>query len=203
MSTRDPRTRKSAAKVEDGRIRRKLVTMRRIQLTALALFERRGFDRVTIEDIARAARVGPATIYRNFTTKERIVLWDEYDPLLVQGVAERLGSGSILAATRDALIAGLDAVYKRDRERILRRVALLAAVPAMRAEATQNLATLRTALSAVYRDKRAVSSPLAADVVAGVVVATLDAAINAWAAESARRSLQVYVTRSFAVLDAI
>ena len=47
--------------------------MRRIQLAALTLFERRGFERITIEDIARAARVGPATVYRHFITKERIV----------------------------------------------------------------------------------------------------------------------------------
>lgn len=203
MSTPVPRTKQPDPHVEDGRTRRKLVAMRRIQLTALTLFERRGFDGVTIEDIARAARVGPATVYRNFATKERIVLWDEYDPLLVQGVAERLGGESILAATRDALIAGLDAVYRRDRERILRRMRVLSAAPSLRAEATQNLAALRAELAAVYREKRAVPSQLAADVMAGIVIAALEAAINAWAAQSARLSLQAHVKRAFAVLDAL
>ena len=64
--------------------------------------------------IARAAKVGPATVYRNFTTKERIVLWDEYDPRLVQGVAERLPAESVIEATRAALVTGLNAIYKRD-----------------------------------------------------------------------------------------
>ena len=202
MSTPVPRTKQPDPHVEDGRTRRKLVAMRRIQLTALTLFERRGFDGVTIEDIARTARVGPATVYRNFATKERIVLWDEYDPLLVQGVAERLGSESILAATRDALTPGLHAVYRRARERIRRRMRALSAAPSLRAEATQNLAALRAELAAVYREKRAVPSQLAADVMAGIVIAALEAAINAWAAQSARRSLQAHVKRAFAVLDA-
>lgn len=175
--------------------------MRRIQLTALTLFERRGFDGVTIEDIARAARVGPATVYRNFATKERIVLWDEYDPMLVHGVAACLCNAPILAATRDALITGLNRVYGRDRKRILRRIRVLSDSPAMRAEAARNLAELRAALSAVYLEKHAAPSQLAADVMAGVVVSTLEAAITAWAAQSARRSLQFHVTRAFAVLE--
>ena len=177
--------------------------MRRIQLAALTLFERCGFERVTIEDIARAAQVGPATVYRNFTTKERIVPWDEYDPMLVSGVEKRLATESSFDATRDALIAGLNAVYGRDRERILRRMRVLADSPSMRAEATQNLAALRVALATVYRKKRAVPSQLAADVIAGVVISTLEAAIAAWAAQAARRSLQFHVTRAFAVLDTI
>lgn len=203
MSTPNGRSKQPDPHREDGRTRRKLMTMRRIQLTALSLFERHGFDGVTIEDIARAAHVGPATVYRNFATKERIVLWDEYDPLLVQGVAARLGGESILAATRDALIAGLDAVYRRDRERILRRMRVLAAAPALQAEVAQNLAELRAALAAVYREQRAVTNQLAADVMAGIVVATLEAAITHWAAQSARRSLQTHVKHAFAVLDTL
>ena len=91
MIKRAQRTQNPNTVVEDGRTQRRLVAMRRIQLVALSLFERHGFERVTIEDIARAAKVGPATVYRNFTTKERIVLWDEYDPRLVQGVARAAG----------------------------------------------------------------------------------------------------------------
>lgn len=177
--------------------------MRRIQLAALGLFERRGFDGVTIEDIARAARVGPATVYRNFATKERIIPWDEYDPMLVQGVTERLATASILTASRDALIAGLNEVYRRDRERILRRIRVVSASPGMRAEVAQNLAALRAALATVYLETRATPSQLAADVMAGVVVSTLEAAITAWTAQSARHSLQACVTRAFAVLAKI
>ena len=54
-----------------------------MQQVALDLFEQRGFAAVGVEEIARAAGVGPATVYRHFGSKERIVLWDDYDPLLL------------------------------------------------------------------------------------------------------------------------
>src|SRR5262249_52601064 len=69
---------------------KKLETMRHVQLTALGLFEKHGFDTVTIEEIAKAARVSAPTIYRYFSTKEGLVLWDDYDPLLLRALAERL-----------------------------------------------------------------------------------------------------------------
>ena len=74
----------------DGRARRKIEAMRRAQAAALDLFEARGYDGTTVEQIADAAEVGAATIYRAFGTKERIILWDEYDPLLFEAIAARL-----------------------------------------------------------------------------------------------------------------
>src|SRR4051794_3070173 len=41
-------------------------TRERIEQTALRLFRDRGFDKVTIEEICRAASVAPATFYRQF-----------------------------------------------------------------------------------------------------------------------------------------
>jgi AcrR family transcriptional regulator len=69
---------------------KKLETMRHVQLTALGLFEAHGFDAVTIEEVASAARVSASTVYRPFDTKEGLVIWDEYDPVLLRALAERL-----------------------------------------------------------------------------------------------------------------
>ncbi len=41
---------------------------------AVALMSERGFDAVTMKDIARAAGVGDATVYKYFATKERLLL---------------------------------------------------------------------------------------------------------------------------------
>jgi AcrR family transcriptional regulator len=52
---------------------RKEQTRARIEQAALELFRRRGFEQVTVEDLARAAQVSPATFYRHFGTKEEVV----------------------------------------------------------------------------------------------------------------------------------
>ena len=84
----------------DGRAERRLDAMRRVQAAALDLFEQRGYEQVTVEDIAAAAEVGPATVYRNFGGKERIVLWDEYDPMIFDAIAARLSEQPVLDAVQ-------------------------------------------------------------------------------------------------------
>ena len=73
--------------------------MRHVQSVAIDLFERHGFGKVTIEQIARAADVSPSSIYRHFGTKEQLVLWDEYDPMLLDRfgelLAERIGRAHV------------------------------------------------------------------------------------------------------------
>ncbi|MCA9676367.1 MAG: TetR family transcriptional regulator, partial [Myxococcales bacterium] len=120
--------------------------MRRVQAAALDLFEARGYDAVTIEDIARAAEVSAPTVYRNFGSKERIVLWDEYDPSLLDDVAARLATAPPLAAVRDALEAALDRIYADDRDRIPRRTRLLMRHPALRAASAGDQTGFRDAL---------------------------------------------------------
>lgn len=49
-------------------------TRRQIVASAVELMTRQGFDGTTMKDIARAAGIGDATIYKYFPTKDRIVL---------------------------------------------------------------------------------------------------------------------------------
>jgi len=49
-------------------------TRRQIVASAVDLMARQGFDGTTMKDIARAAGIGDATIYKYFPTKDRIVL---------------------------------------------------------------------------------------------------------------------------------
>ena len=61
------------------RERWRINAMRTIQERALDLFDARGFDAVTIEEIAAAAEVSPSSVYRYFGTKEGLVVADEFD----------------------------------------------------------------------------------------------------------------------------
>ena len=123
-------------KPADGRTRRRLETMRRAQTEAIALFRARGYDGVTVDEVARAAGVGVASLFRNFGTKENLVLWDEYDPMLFATMARQLESGaSPVRAIEAAITEALGEVYARDRRRILTRADLVASTPALAARA--------------------------------------------------------------------
>src|SRR3979411_1384262 len=58
------------------RDRKKLETWRAINTAAAELFLERGFEAVSIADIAAAANVSPSTFFNYFTTKEAVV----FDP---------------------------------------------------------------------------------------------------------------------------
>lgn len=62
-------------------------TRERLQAAALDLFEQRGFDRVTVEDIAAAAGVSHMTFFRHFGSKDRVLLDDPFDPVIAEAVA--------------------------------------------------------------------------------------------------------------------
>ncbi|WP_375767401.1 TetR/AcrR family transcriptional regulator [Archangium gephyra] len=181
----------------DGRARRRLEAMRRVQEVALDLFEERGYERVTVEEIAVKAEVGPATVYRNFGTKERLVLWDEYDPMLLSAISERLGAQGPMEATREALVASLDEVYGEDRERILRRARLIEANPALEAATAADRAGLARALTAVFLEKRACQSELEAEVLAGAIAGLLDAALHHWLRKKGRTPLRDVLRSAF------
>jgi AcrR family transcriptional regulator len=190
------------------RARKKLEMMRHVQWTALELFDARGFDAVTIDEIAQAAVVSAPTIYRHFLTKEGVVLWDEYDPMLFRTLEERLREVTLLEAVRDAVIRPLDRVYAGDAARILRRATLVHAHPALRAATSANLREMRCTLGRIFFESGACRDELEADVVAGATVSSLEIAIEHWARAKGKVPLRRFVDqalrrlRRFAQIDA-
>jgi AcrR family transcriptional regulator len=73
-----------------------------IQERALDLFDARGFDAVTIEEIAAAAEVSPSSVYRYFGTKEGLLVADEFDSMSQEALDDILDVndpvGSLLQA---------------------------------------------------------------------------------------------------------
>jgi AcrR family transcriptional regulator len=86
------------------RERRRLAARRTIQERALDLFDARGFDAVTIEEIAAAAEVSPSSVYRYFGTKEGVIVADEFDTMSQEALGEILDPtdpvGSLLQIVR-------------------------------------------------------------------------------------------------------
>jgi AcrR family transcriptional regulator len=109
-------------------------TRRHIADTAWALIADRGFGRVTVAEIARAAEVSEATVFNYFATKEDLFFFrlDEYGERLVRGVADRPAGEGVTAAfqrlllTQGGLIEQLDSDDRHVLDR-LRTVNLVVA----------------------------------------------------------------------------
>src|SRR5580700_4277163 len=75
--------------------------------TAWRLFSNRGFDQVTVAEIAREAQVAEATVFNYFASKEDL-FYSRLDALgarLTQAVGDRPPGEPALAAFRRALLA--------------------------------------------------------------------------------------------------
>jgi AcrR family transcriptional regulator len=98
----------------DGlRERKKLATRQRISDLATRLFTERGFDRVTIDEVAAAANVSKMTVFNYFARKEDL-LFDRDDevPQLVRDALARRGRRSPLAALQALAHDLIDTQYR-------------------------------------------------------------------------------------------
>lgn len=116
---------------EGLRERKRTAAMLRIQTAALDMFEARGFDEVTIEEIAETSDVSPSSVYRYFGTKEAIVLWDEFDPALAEHAARAMAHEVPLVGLREEIEATLATLTPADEQRVVRRLRLAASHPAL------------------------------------------------------------------------
>ena len=89
------------------RERKRLAAMQSIQEHALDLFDERGFDAVTIEEIADAAQLSPSTVYRYFDTKEGLIVSDEFDALSQQALDDLLALRDPVDTARQ-IVAGYE-----------------------------------------------------------------------------------------------
>lgn len=93
---------------EEGlRERRKQRTRRLISETAWQLFADRGFERVTVGDVARAAEVAEATVFNYFRTKEALVFqgMEAFEAALLEAIRSRDPGETAVSALRRFLLA--------------------------------------------------------------------------------------------------
>jgi AcrR family transcriptional regulator len=88
------------------RERKKQQTRQLIADTARRLFAERGFEGVTVVEVARRADVSEATVFNYFPTKEDLFYsgLEEFEEKLLAAVRERKPGTSVLAAFRDFML---------------------------------------------------------------------------------------------------
>lgn len=149
---------------------------------ALDLFAERGFDAVTVDDIAAAAGTSPRTFFRYFATKDEVVL--DYErhlhARLVAAVAARPASEGPVTALREAFRA-TSHVEPADRQRIVQLGRILDAAPVLRAKAQGERFTDSAALTRVVAERmRVEDDDMRARTVVAAMTAVAAAEFRAW-----------------------
>jgi len=180
-----------------------------IQRAALRLFLKNGFEQTTVEQIAEAADVSPATFYRYFATKEDSVLTDDYDPLFIQLLIDRPADEPLIDSIRAVLMGVMAEYFERDRDLLIARNTLANQTPALKAALWEEYERSLDLFSAlIARHVRRTSDDLDVRIAVGALSGALQQAFNAWLAQGAPRGksgirhvLERAIERCAAALD--
>ena len=155
----------------------------RLAEAAFALFDERGYEQTTVDDITERAGLGRTTFFRHYRSKDDVIFPD-HDHLLEQ-VAERLRTSNhstALAAVSDAVrLVLLHYVEEGDLAR--RRYALTSGVPALRDREIASVARYQRMFRefiASWMADSAEPNPLRAELMAGAVVAAHNHVLRRW-----------------------
>jgi AcrR family transcriptional regulator len=152
------------------RERKKEQTRLRIAAVALRLFGERGFDAVTVNEIAAAADVSKATLFTYFPSKEALVLQGVGDDDLAGIVARRETGQSPLQALRAHYRAFAEELVP-DLGDVVTRMQMIFASPALSGSANALLYQQRQALTQVLAQEYGaqVAALMAAQIAATVL----------------------------------
>ncbi len=166
------------------RERKKARTRAAIQDHALRLFRANGYAATTVEQIAAAAEISPSTFFRYFPTKEDVVMYDAFDPVVIAAYRAQppeLGPVDALrGALRDTLARLPDEVLAIQAE----RDALVGSVPELRARMMDEFGRSVQLLAGLVAERTGRSADdLAVRALAGAVIGV---AIGTWFGDGGR-----------------
>jgi AcrR family transcriptional regulator len=197
------------------RERKKQQTRQHIAETARALFVERGFEAVTVAEIARAADVSQQTVFNYFPTKEDLVFWrlGAFEDDLLATVRDRPPGESALTAFRRYLLGvrGLLRSPEREaREHLAALTRVIVESPALLAREQQIFADYTDSLAALLAEE---TSGEASELEPWVAANALTGAHRALVAHARRRILdgarhpaladeiRTHADRAFALLE--
>ncbi|GAA4085629.1 TetR/AcrR family transcriptional regulator [Streptomyces shaanxiensis] len=174
---------------------------------ALELFQREGFEKVTLDDLATAAGVSRSTFLRYFGTKEEAVLaaFDAHGDQAADALRARPADEDDWTALRHALDTVV-ARYREDPARALATTRLVRDTPALCARQLEKQHGWRPALARALAERAGSSagSPAAATlgqtVRAAAALDCLNVAVEHWSASDGRLDLVELLDEAFAAL---
>jgi AcrR family transcriptional regulator len=149
---------------------KKAETRREIADTAMRLFVQRGFDHVTVAEVAAAARVSEKTVFNYFPTKEDLFFDEvpEREAALVAAIRDRSPGESIVAALRGLQASECPRLCSAGFATFAR---IIEESPALEAKELEVMAQLTETLAGAIRDELRVpeiDANIAANMLVGV-----------------------------------
>jgi AcrR family transcriptional regulator len=186
---------------------KKLATRKHIAEEAMRLFVQRGFDHVTVAEVATAADVSEKTVFNYFPTKEDL-FWDEVperEAALVEAIRSR-APGEPISAALQRLQAGQ--CTRMCSPGFAKFARVIEDSPALQAKELEIMARYTDAIAAAIREELG-SKPLDAQIAANVLVGVhwqffRDARKQALAGRSgpaAAKRLRAELKQAFALLE--
>jgi AcrR family transcriptional regulator len=187
------------------RERKKERTREALEAAALDLFERKGFDHTTVDEIVDACDVSRRTFFRYFSSKEEVFAGDyaEKTALFATLLAARPAGEPPLESVR-VVILGFCAQLGQDKEATLRRMRIAAAshdLHQLEAESYDSRldglvdALLARSASPVDEDER-----LQIRLVLGAAIVVMRSVCDRWMAGDGRGDLVEMVDHAFDLL---
>ncbi|MCW2935504.1 MAG: transcriptional regulator, tetR family [Actinomycetia bacterium] len=166
---------------------------RQIARTAIDLFEERGVEDVTVDDIVTAAGTSARTFHRYFTAKEETVLVDSaaHGRLVADALGRQAGSDP-WAALRQSLQPLVDAA---DTE-VLRTTRVLLSTPSLRARSMQKHRDWADVLVPILRVADRLDETEARALVLSAL-SCFDVALEEWTSHAGARPLGEILDRAF------
>jgi AcrR family transcriptional regulator len=153
------------------RDRKKQQTRQLIYETAARLFAERGFESVTVAEIAREADVSDVTVFNYFPTKDDLFFggMEFFEERLIEAVRSRAPGVSVLTAFCEPVVDGLARLEMDETARVIAKVAaLINASSSLQVRERELVAHYTEVLTRLIADERNVH----ADDVEAVGVAT-------------------------------
>lgn len=174
----------------------------RLGQAAFELFTERGFEQVTVAEIAERAGLTERTFFRYFADKREVLFAgaDGFQDLFVSSVASAPDSAAPIDAVAGALSAAT-AVFTAHEDGVRRRAAIIAAHPDLRERELVKLATVAAAVADALR-RRGVTDPAAA-LAAEAGLAVFRTAFEAWIGAPDGPGLPRLMTESLDELKAV
>ncbi len=167
------------------RERRRARTRRDIADTALALMLERGYDRVTVDDIAAAADIAPRTFFRYFASKDDVLFHDHIERIeAVRAHLTARPAGEPLIESLQETVRAVAGSYADEDDRTRRCMAIAAAHPALRAKFLDQQVEIEAVVAGIVRrrlrDGTGHDPDLAARVLTAAIFGAMRAAVDRW-----------------------